>query len=226
MNTKNTKNTMNKNIVKLNLIVAGTTAVTNDPSTSISQQIGAYKDEHQEWRFSKELMKNCLVLTKDNCNSKGQEVLYKVLSLFSDDEKIIVPKSTLAIISAIALYGGSSLLLAAAIFPFEAGVIGGLALLGVGGGCLGIEEFKNRKQLKTEKDRMYREIIKNQQAAIRQQKEINRKLEEELRKAQNNLESNQKEIESLRQRLKNLEEAIDVLTQQKQQFGKMKNRPS
>ena len=85
----NTKNTMNKNIVKLNLIVAGTTAVTNNPSTSISQQIGAYRNEHQEWRFSKELMQNCLVLTKDNCNSKGQEVLYKVLSLFSEDEKYL-----------------------------------------------------------------------------------------------------------------------------------------
>lgn len=214
---------MNKNIIKLNLIVAGAAGVTNDPSTSITEQIGAYRDKHQDWRFSKELMKNCLVLTKDNCNTKGQEVLYKVLSKFSDDEKIIVPKSTLAIISAIALYGGSSLFLAAVIFPFEAGVIGGLALMGVGGGCLGIEELKNRKKLKTEKDRLYREIIKKQQAAINQQKEINRKLEEELRKAQNNINSNQEVIGELKQQLKNLEEAIDLLTKQKQQFGKQSN---
>lgn len=214
---------MNKNIIKLNLIVAGAAGVTNDPSTSITEQIGAYRDKHQDWRFSKELMKNCLVLTKDNCNTKGQEVLYKVLSLFSDDEKIIVPKSTLAIISAIALYGGSSLFLAAVIFPFEAGVIGGLALMGVGGGCLGIEELKNRKKLKIEKDRIYREIIKKQQAAINKQEKTNRKLEEELRKAQNDINSNQEEIGKLEQQVKNLEEVIDLLTKQKQQFGKQSN---
>ena len=215
---------MNKNIIKLNLIVAGAAGVTNDPSTSITEQIGAYRDEHQDWRCSRELMENCIVLTKDNFDSKGQEALYKVLSLFSDDEKIIVPKSFLAILSAISLAGGGSLLLAAGFgAPYAACVLGGLALLGVGGGCIGIDELKNRKKLKIEKDRIYREIIKRQQAAINKQEKTNRKLEEELRKAQNDINSNQEEIGKLEQQVKNLEEVIDLLTKQKQQFGKQSN---
>ena len=43
--------------------------------------------------------------------------------------------------------------------------------------------IKQKIRKNEEKDRMYREIIQKQQAAINRQKEINRKLEEELRKS-------------------------------------------
>ena len=72
--------------------------------------------------------------------------------------------------------------------------------------------WKNEK-----KDRMYREIIQKQQAAINRQKEINRKLEEELRKSKESNAQNQQEIDRLRKQLQNLEDVLTLLAKAKAQ---------
>lgn len=71
--------------------------------------------------------------------------------------------------------------------------------------------IKQKIRKNEEKDRMYREIIQKQQAAINRQKEINRKLEEELRKAKESNAQNQEEIDRLRKQLQNLEDVLSLL---------------
>ena len=78
--------------------------------------------------------------------------------------------------------------------------------------------FFRKKREQEEKDRMYQEVIRKQQAAINKQREINRQLEEELRKAERTNEANQEKIEDLEQQIENLEEVIDLLNQQAEQF--------
>lgn len=78
--------------------------------------------------------------------------------------------------------------------------------------------FFRKKREQEEKDRMYQEVIRKQQAAINKQREINRQLEEELRKAERTNETNQEKIEDLEQQIDNLEEVIDLLGQQAEQF--------
>ena len=75
-----------------------------------------------------------------------------------------------------------------------------------------------RKKEQEEKERMYREIIKKQQAAINKQREINRQLEEKLHKTEKTNETNQKNIENLEWQIEHLEEVIDLLSQQAEQF--------
>ena len=75
------------------------------------------------------------------------------------------------------------------------------------------------KREQEEKDRMYREIIKKQQAAINKQKIINRELEEAIRRAQAKNESSKKDIDKLKEKIKHLQEVIDLLTEQMNAFG-------
>jgi flagellar motility protein MotE (MotC chaperone) len=62
-----------------------------------------------------------------------------------------------------------------------------------------------------EKERMYREIIAKQQAAIKKQQEVNRELERRLRDSQASNRQNQEEIKRLKEQLKNLEDVIKLL---------------
>lgn len=71
--------------------------------------------------------------------------------------------------------------------------------------------IKRKIRKNEEKDRMYREIIQKQQAAINRQKEINRKLEEELRKSKESNAQNQQEIDRLRKQSQNLEDVLSLL---------------
>lgn len=62
-----------------------------------------------------------------------------------------------------------------------------------------------------EKERMYREIIRKQQAAIRKQQEINKKLEWRQRQADANNAYQRQQIEELKEQSRNLEEVISIL---------------
>ena len=79
--------------------------------------------------------------------------------------------------------------------------------------------IKDKLQGNQEKERMYREIISKQQAAIRKQQEVNRKLEQRLRMAEEENRQNQEEIIRLRTQLKNLSDLIKLLKQAQSQFA-------
>ena len=64
--------------------------------------------------------------------------------------------------------------------------------------------IKNKINGNQEKERMYREIIAKQQAAIKKQQEVNRELERQLRDSQASNRQNQEEIKRLKEQLKNL----------------------
>lgn len=82
----------------------------------------------------------------------------------------------------------------------------------------GYKKYKQKKREQEQKERMYRELVAKQQAAINSQKEINRKLEERLRQQQASTEQLKAEIARLRQEIANLMELIEVLTQQINNF--------
>ena len=79
--------------------------------------------------------------------------------------------------------------------------------------------IKDKLQGNQEKERMYREIISKQQAAIEKQREVNRKLEQRLRMAEEDNKQNQEEISRLRTQLKNLSDLIKLLKQAQSQFA-------
>ena len=71
--------------------------------------------------------------------------------------------------------------------------------------------IKNKINGNQEKERMYREIIAKQQAAIKKRQEINLELERQLGESQASNKQNQDEIRCLRVQLKNLEDVIKLL---------------
>lgn len=71
--------------------------------------------------------------------------------------------------------------------------------------------IKNKINGNQEKERMYREIIAKQQAAIKKQQEVNRELERRLQDSQASNRQNQEEIKRLKEQLKNLEDVIKLL---------------
>lgn len=75
------------------------------------------------------------------------------------------------------------------------------------------EYVRDKQKAREEKERMYKEIIAKQQAAINRQREINRQLEILLRESQSDNNENKYEIAKLREQLKNLEEVIQLLGQ-------------
>jgi len=83
---------------------------------------------------------------------------------------------------------------------------------------IGYMLYRKKKRERQEKERMYREIIAKQQAAIKRQKEINGELEECIRTVQQNDAQSRITIDELRQKIANLTELIEVLTEQQGQF--------
>lgn len=93
------------------------------------------------------------------------------------------------------------------------GIVSGAGVL-----IWGYIKYKQKKREQEQKERMYRELVAKQQAAINRQKEINRKLEEGLRQQQASIEQLKAEIARLIQEIANLMELIEVLTQQINNF--------
>lgn len=86
--------------------------------------------------------------------------------------------------------------------------------------AFGIRVYKKKKKEQEQKDRVYKELIAKQQAAINRQKEINRELEKKLREQQTSLNELKEEIARLISEINNLLELIEVLTEQINQFQK------
>ena len=80
------------------------------------------------------------------------------------------------------------------------------------------EYARDKQKAREEKERMYKEIIAKQQAAINRQREINRQLEILLRESQYDNDKNKEEIVNLRKQVKNLDEVINLLVQSAKQI--------
>ena len=80
------------------------------------------------------------------------------------------------------------------------------------------EYARDKQKAREEKERMYKEIIAKQQAAINRQQEINRQLEILLRESQYDNDKNKEEIVNLRKQVKNLDEVINLLVQSAKQI--------
>lgn len=101
---------------------------------------------------------------------------------------------------------------------------GGVSTTGIGLAVVpfillwGLIIYKRKKREQEQKDRMYRELVAKQQAAINKQKQINRELEEKLRDQQATTEQLKIEVARLKQEIDNLMELIQILTEQINQF--------
>lgn len=189
---------MNKELVRIDFIIESAGKIINDPSKSLKEEIGIYKDSFGNWRYAQ---RAALLL---GVTAGGIAIV---------SSTVLAP-----IGAAIGLSAGAGLAAAG----------GGLSATGVGivvGGVLlttsGVLLYRAKKKAareKEEKDRMYRELIKKQQAAINRQKEINRNLEEMLRQANATNTTNQQNIAYLKQQIANLQEVIELLTDQLNQF--------
>lgn len=200
---------MNKKLAKIQYLMDGATVIINNPSKSLKDTIGVYKDASNIWKYSAVtgLISNSLAL------SAG----------ITAGSAVVVGSSALSGIGIAALTAAG----AAASGAVAAGT--GLSATGVGaivgvvliaGGGLTLYKVKQKaKKEQAEKDRMYREIIKKQQAAIHKQQAINKELEEALHRAQAQNEANNIDIENLKEKLKNLQEVIELLTEQIKAFG-------
>ena len=80
------------------------------------------------------------------------------------------------------------------------------------------EYARDKQKEREEKERMYKEIIAKQQAAINRQRGINRQLEILLRESQYDNDKNKEEIVNLRKQVKNLDEVINLLVQSAKQI--------
>jgi len=67
-----------------------------------------------------------------------------------------------------------------------------------------------------EKERLYREIIRKQQAAIAKQREINRELEKRERQHSSDAFNQRQQIEDLKKQVENLKEVINTLEELKE----------
>ena len=190
---------MNKELEKIGLILDGANNVIADPSKSLKSEIGIYKTSSGNWEFA-----------------EGGK--WKLLGLgVVAGEAVVVGSSALTTVGTVVGVGGGLVATGGGLSATGVGVVVGGILAAVGAGLL-INAKKKAAREKEEKDRMYREIIAKQQAAINKQKEINRQLEEQLRQANDTNTSNQQNIEYLKQQIVNLQEVIELLTEQLSQF--------
>lgn len=83
----------------------------------------------------------------------------------------------------------------------------------------GISRYLKAKKQQQEKERMYKEIIKQQQAAISKHKKLMTELEDLLHNEDATNAMNHKRISELEQQILNLKELIDILTIQLGNFN-------
>ena len=182
---------MNKELVKIQFMLDGVTSVINDPSKSLKNTICVYKDSSNIWKYA----------------GGGALSALAVSAGITAGSSVVVGTSALsglgmAALTAAGAAGSGAVAAGAGLSATGVGVIVG-GILVVGGGIALYKAKQKAKKEQEEKDRMYREIIKKQQAAINKQKNINRKLEEALRCAQAKNDNNNKDIENLKNQIKN-----------------------
>ena len=202
---------MNKELLKIQFMLDGVTSVINDPSKSLKDTICVYKDSSNIWRYA----------------GGGALSALAVSAGITAGSSVVVGSSALsglgmAALTAAGAAGSGVVAAGAGLSATGIGVIvGGILIVG-GGIALYKAKQKAKQKAKKEKEekvRMYREIIKKQQAAINKEKDFNRKLEEALRREQGKSDNKNKDIENLKYQIKNLQEVIELLTEQLNAFG-------
>ena len=202
---------MNKELLKIQFMLDGVTSVINDPSKSLKDTICVYKDSSNIWRYA----------------GGGAVSALAVSAGITAGSSVVVGSSALsglgmAALTAAGAAGSGAVAAGAGLSATGIGVIvGGILIVG-GGIALYKAKQKAKQKAKKEKEekvRMYREIIKKQQAAINKEKDFNRKLEEALRREQGKSDNKNKDIENLKYQIKNLQEVIELLTEQLNAFG-------
>ena len=203
---------MNKELLKIQFMLDGVTSVINDPSKSLKDTICVYKDSSNIWKYA----------------GGGALSALAVSAGITAGSSVVVGSSALsglgmAALTAAGAAGSGAVAAGAGLSATGIGVIvGGILIVG-GGIALYKAKQKAKQKAKKEKEekvRMYREIIKKQQAAINKEKDFNRKLEEALRREQGKSDNKNKDIENLKYQIKNLQEVIELLTEQLNAFGK------
>ena len=203
---------MNKELLKIQFMLDGVTSVINDPSKSLKDTICVYKDSSNIWKYA----------------GGGALSALAVSAGITAGSSVVVGTSALsglgmAALTAAGAAGSGAVAAGAGLSATGIGVIvGGILIVG-GGIALYKAKQKAKQKAKKEKEekvRMYREIIKKQQAAINKEKDFNRKLEEALRREQGKSDNKNKDIENLKYQIKNLQEVIELLTEQLNAFGK------
>ena len=203
---------MNKELLKIQFMLDGVTSVINDPSKSLKNTICVYKDSSNIWKYT----------------GGGALSALAVSAGITAGSSVVVGSSALsglgmAALTAAGAAGSGVVAAGAGLSATGIGVIvGGILIVG-GGIALYKAKQKAKQKAKKEKEekvRMYREIIKKQQAAINKEKDFNRKLEEALRREQGKSDNKNKDIENLKYQIKNLQEVIELLTEQLNAFGK------
>ena len=192
---------MNKELGKLRLIIDVMGKIIDDPSKSLESEIGIRKDASGNWVFA----------NGGRWQSLGIDVV--------EGENAVVLSTVLSTIGFVGAMSGGLAAAGTAMTATGVGAPIGIGLLAAGGMTL----HRNRKiaaREKEEKDRMYREIIAKQQAAINKQNEKIKFLEEELRKANELNKANQKNIDNLKLHIGHLEEVVDLQHKQLDQFEK------
>lgn len=196
---------MNKELLKIQFMLDGVTSVINDPSKSLKDTICVYKDSSNIWRYA----------------GGGALSALAVSAGITAGSSVVVGSSALsglgmAALTAAGAAGSGVVAAGAGLSATGIGVIvGGILIVG-GGIALYKAKQKAKQKAKKEKEekvRMYREIIKKQQAAINKEKDFNRKLEEALRREQGKSDNKNKDIENLKYQIKNLQEVIELLTE-------------
>ena len=203
---------MNKELVKIQFMLDGVTSVINDPSKSLKDTICVYKDSSNIWKYA----------------GGGALSALAVSAGITAGSSVVVGSSALsglgmAALTAAGAAGSGAVAAGAGLSATGVGfIVGGILIVG-GGIALYKAKQKAKQKAKKEKEekvRMYREIIKKQQAAINKEKDFNRKLEEALRREQGKSDNKNKDIENLKYQIKNLQEVIELLTEQLNAFGK------
>ena len=82
-----------------------------------------------------------------------------------------------------------------------------------------IQWIKNKMNANSEKERIYKEIIAKQQAAINRQREINRELEKRLRVADMKNSQQQRVIAELKKQISNLSDVLNLLKMAQKQVA-------
>ena len=203
---------MNKELLKIQFMLDGVTSVINDPSKSLKDTICVYKDSSNIWKYA----------------GGGALSALAVSAGITAGSSVVVGSSALsglgmAALTAAGAAGSGAVAAGAGLSATGVGfIVGGILIVG-GGIALYKAKQKAKQKAKKEKEekvRMYREIIKKQQAAINKEKDFNRKLEEALRREQGKSDNKNKDIENLKYQIKNLQEVIELLTEQLNAFGK------
>ena len=202
---------MNKELLKIQFMLDGVTSVINDPSKSLKDTICVYKDSSNIWRYAGGGALSALAVSAGITAGSSVVVGSRALSGLG-----------MAALTAAGAAGSGAVAAGAGLSATGIGVIvGGILIVG-GGIALYKAKQKAKQKAKKEKEekvRMYREIIKKQQAAINKEKDFNRKLEEALRREQGKSDNKNKDIENLKYQIKNLQEVIEILTEQLNAFG-------